>query len=243
MRIIAPCVNCAEEQKTPDASKLQILIGELDETGVVYLDCPKGHKSAVMYDARRYEVLLRSGGKALLQGYANESVASLSAALERAYEFYVRVVCRFKRIRQEEIDKAWKTVGSQSERQLGAFNFVFLLQENSAIKLDPKIPEIRNKIVHKGRIAKERDALEFGELVFKRIRRIEKAMASYSEAVDEESKHELAVQEKSIPKNMRFARLKVTSVVIDGENKVVGFPERFSDYLVALRQSMEKGLG
>jgi hypothetical protein len=112
----------------------------------------------VIFNARRHEVLLRSGGKALLAGFANEAMISLAAALERAYEFYIRVVCRQRKIGDEQIGAAWKEIGHLSERQLGAFGFLYLLENGEPLLLNKKITEIRNHIVHQGRIATEIEA-------------------------------------------------------------------------------------
>lgn len=242
MKIIAPCVVCAGEQKTPDVNGLNFIEGELDESGVVYITCEKGHDSAVMYDARRHEVLLRSGGAALLHGHANESISSFSAALERAYEFYIRVICRENKIDQVGIDKVWGSVSSQSERQFGAFSFLYLIHEKSPFELNNKIPEIRNKIIHKGRIAKNSEALEFAELIYSRVKEIERSLSKYVNSVEEESRFELNRQESSIPKSMEYGCLKIMEATVNKQGEATLGVKSFSEYLVALKQNMEKGL-
>src|SRR5690348_16078313 len=136
MKVPVPCIVCSRGRKP---GNLVFASGELDETGVVYAECEASHKTAVIYDARRYEVLLRSGAKALLGGFANEAIASLAAALERAYEFYIRVICRHRSIDDKQMVLAWKEVGSQSERQLGAFAFLYLIENGEPLLLNKKI--------------------------------------------------------------------------------------------------------
>lgn len=133
MRVPVPCLVCSRGRK---AGELVLALGELDETGVIYAKCEESHQTAVIYDARRYQVLLRSGGKALLGGFANEAIASLAAALERAYEFYIRVICRKNAIDEKQMSSAWKEVGHQSERQLGAFTFLYLMDNGRPLPLN-----------------------------------------------------------------------------------------------------------
>jgi hypothetical protein len=238
MRIPVPCVACSKAGK---GGGLVFAHGELDASGVVYAECPASHRTAVIYDARRYEVLLRSGAKALLSGFANEAIASLAAALERAYEFYVRVICRKHSIDKGQIAAAWKEVGSQSERQLGAFSFLYLIDNAKPLPLSKKIPEIRNRIVHQGRIAKEDDAKEFGRLVFDRIRDIERALAKYPDATNAEVSAEAEAQKQSLPLGMEYGSLRIMSMMAQA-GQVTGPVESFDDYLKGLEQSVAKGL-
>lgn len=87
----------------------------------------------------------------------------------------------------------------------------------------------------------EDEASTFGELVFERIRVIERALAQYETATEKECEREFEVQKASIPKDVEWGRLKTTTVrAADG--RVTGPIETFSEYLVALKQSTEKGL-
>jgi hypothetical protein len=47
-------------------------------------------------EAPRHHVLLYSAALAFIGGFANEAIAVLNTALERAYEHYIRVICRVK---------------------------------------------------------------------------------------------------------------------------------------------------
>lgn len=117
MRALATCPLCYDKRRTLDANALPtMLAGELDDVGYVHVNCPAGHYSIVIYNARRYEVLIRSAANAFVDGYTNEVVAVMSAALERAYEFYIRVSCRASGIPAGEMQAAWKVVAAQSER-------------------------------------------------------------------------------------------------------------------------------
>ena len=78
-----------------EKSGLPVLLpGEMHDSGVVFVTCPEGHRSAALYNHRKHEIFFASGAMALFDGYSNEAVSSFATALERLYEFYIRVVCR-----------------------------------------------------------------------------------------------------------------------------------------------------
>lgn len=237
MRITVPCYDCT---KGGPPGQMVLVDGELDDAGVVYVECPKKHRSAVVFNARRHEILIRSGAKALLQGFASESIFSMHAALERAYEFYIRAVCRHHNVPADQFEAAWKD-NDYSERQLGAFAFLYLQEVGQFLPLDKKkITEVRNRVIHKGHIATESEARKFGEAVFRRIRDIERALDRFPEAVKAEKAHQLDVQRKSIPPDIAQGTLEVLSVLVQ-DGKVTGPTATFEEYLSALQEGIRKG--
>lgn len=104
MKIPTFCPFCmAKEEFTnkPEETTLpQSLPGEMHDSGVIFVNCPEGHRSAVLYNHRRHEVFFASGAMALLDGYANEAASSFATALERFYEFCIRVICKKQSISQ-----------------------------------------------------------------------------------------------------------------------------------------------
>lgn len=241
MRVKVPCATCANVAD-PNKYEFQILDGELDDAGYVHVSCAKGHKSVVVYDSRRYEVLLQSASSALLEGYANEAISTFSTALERCYEFYIRVVLRSHGIALDKIDKAWKEVAAQSERQFGAFHFLHLLELGESLKLEPDIAKTRNSVVHRGKIATTADALNFGGLVYDRIKAIEDSLNKSEHDVEAEQKHEVKSQKEKVPEAMEYVVLKAFSVKVDpATNEVVGFPNTFQEYLAGVKRGKETG--
>jgi len=220
----------------------QIFDGELNDVGYVHVSCDKGHQSIVVYDSRRYEVLLQSASSALLEGYANEAISTFSTALERCYEFYIRVVLRSRGIPPEQIEKAWKEVAAQSERQFGAFHFLRLLEHGEPLKINPNIAKTRNSVVHRGKIATTDDALAFGELVYNRIKGIEASLSKNEKDVETEQKHEVDSQKQQVPAGIEHVVLKPFSVKIDvATNEVVGLPSTFQEYLAGVERGKETG--
>jgi hypothetical protein len=238
VRLSVPCSACLEGR--PATDPFLLVQGELDDKGIVQIECLKGHRSAVIFNARRYEILLRSGAKAPLQGFASESIFSMHAALERAYEFFIRVTCRHHKISPERIDAAWKGLAKQSERQLGAFSLLYLLEMGEPLPLPEAITKMRNDVVHKGHIATEVEARKFGEMVFRRIREIEQALASLPEAARAETEHELEEQQRSIPAGLEHGVFEVHSVQHQ-DGVVTGPSSTFEQYLTGVEQGLAKG--
>lgn len=244
MKAIAACPACMQAQVTSGIQPtFKPISGELDDLGYIHVNCDLGHHSIVIYDARRYEVLMQSAAQAFVDGYTNEVVAVMAAALERAYEFYIRVSCRAKRISPDNIDAAWKTVASQSERQFGAFQFLYLIDHGKAFKLDKTITEVRNSIIHKGRIAREKEALNFSENIFKHIRMIEDSIHSkFSQYASEQGTHEIEIQKALVPEGVASIILKNQTVRFDpSKGKVIGIAASFSDLTNAVLQRRSRG--
>ena len=66
----------------------------------------------------------------------------------------------------------WKQVANQSERQLGAYYFLWYTFFGETPEfLDRRKVELRNSVIHKGRLATKEESEEFGEYVFDYIRR------------------------------------------------------------------------
>lgn len=239
MRIKIPCVECAGEPGS-NPGAMRFFWGEFDEEGRVRLTCNLKHETVVIWDAPRHQILLQSAAMAYLGGFANEAIAVLNTALERAYEFYIRVICRAKEL---SIDAAWKQVAAQSERQVGAFVFLYLLSEGSCPPPAHELAAIRNRVVHRGEIANSQTAAAFGEEVFKRIRQIEEALKKHAQHARAELDTDLAAQERTLPpmRPTAVARVKMTSVEVRGD-QVVGEAATFHDFVASLREARMKNM-
>jgi hypothetical protein len=54
------------------------------------VECSRGHRSFILLQQQRFEVLLQIGAYAIVDGCAREAVSSFTASLERFYEFFIR---------------------------------------------------------------------------------------------------------------------------------------------------------
>ncbi|OBZ22465.1 hypothetical protein BS643_17900 [Pseudomonas protegens] len=152
--------------------------------------CPEGHKLVAILSNRPFELLFQSGLEALTDGYLRESVSSFAAALERLYEFSIRVQLTDANLNLNELDLMWKTVASQSERQLGMYIGMRTLKEGKQpTVLSQSESEFRNRVIHKGYFPEFKEAFKFGEVVFRLI-------SEEVSRLDECSKDAVATQAK-----------------------------------------------
>ena len=80
------------------------------------------------------------------------------------------MACEFEEMTLEEFDKTWKIISSFSERQVGAYSFIYLSYFGKAPSvLSGKFKELRNKVVHKGYIPSKDEATEYGERVLNEV--------------------------------------------------------------------------
>lgn len=176
MRATGSCVMCMKEAAnrlaaTGESTPVRLsYYAEMDDNGIVYLTCDKGHTTAAVHLSRKHQVLFQSGCHALLDHYTNEAVSTFSAALERTYEFFLRVAYRKLGLSSARFDTSWKHVKAQSERQFGAFLFLFPVIAGESFKLPEKIPQLRNKVIHRGYIASFDEVMEYAAIIFKLIR-------------------------------------------------------------------------
>ena len=110
-----------------------------------------------------------------MDGYYRDAVASFSSSLERFYEFYIASILFKNGVSDNDIAENWKTVSNSSERQFGAFAFVYLLEEKivppGIESVKPKelggkqFKNFRNNIIHRGDIPNKEQALCFGQTI------------------------------------------------------------------------------
>lgn len=185
-----PCTECSVRYVD------EMLLVEQQDDGSYDLTCSAGHRTTVWLQNHKFELLFDSGGLALLDGHSREAVSSIAAALERFMEFYVRIVAlkhlagqepleeiikRFSASKYEPFEETWKRVSRQSERQIGAFLFIYLFENG---KPPPFIDEckmqsygkenkaFRNAVIHDGYTPSQEQVVEYGEQVFQFINTI-----------------------------------------------------------------------
>ncbi len=159
MLMLATCFRCLDlSSRQP---KIVFYRAELHDTGVVVGTCPNGHGQTIIVQNHKFELLFESGGLALLDGHTREAVSSFHAALERFYEFYIRVIGLKHNIPSTVMEKGWKEISNQSERQYGAFCALYLLENKSAFHLDEKLVRFRNDVIHKGYMPGQKKVIDY----------------------------------------------------------------------------------
>lgn len=132
--------------------------------------CGAGHELDISVGYHDFQILFEISINAMYDGYYREAIGSLTASYERFIEFFIRLITISLGITESEIEKSWKQVASQSERQLGAFLFMYLMTYKEAPPLlSTGRVKLRNNVIHKGMIPTRADCSNYGNDVIKVI--------------------------------------------------------------------------
>lgn len=178
MRIEIKCNVCSRNQAEENSSFVRYSrLCSVRDDGIYEFECPEGHRSITVLRTPKHEVLFAIASNALLDGYLREAMASFATSLERFYEFVIRVICRAKSIPQQNIAQCWKSVSKQSERQLGAFTMLWFVEMGDPPDLLPTtMVELRNKVIHQGKVPTYQECIKFGQAVVDIISPVERKM-------------------------------------------------------------------
>lgn len=160
-------MKCLQEYGEPSGEFTRV---EFKDDSYYELTCSSGHTTATVLQQHKFEILFDIGAHAILDGYYREAVSSFTSSLERFYEFSIRVILEKCSESDDLFLAAWKKVSSQSERQLGAFIFLWA----SMFKEDPSLlsqgmTTFRNEVIHKGKIPTKEEAMKYGDAVLEAI--------------------------------------------------------------------------
>lgn len=150
---------------------------EPTNTGHFEATCKAGHEFKLSAAYHNFQILFEIGLHAICDGYYREAIGSFTACYERFLEFFVKLIVRAEGIETELLDNSWSKVSSQSERQLGAYIFLYLLtfKEVPPVLSQSKV-KLRNSVIHKGLIPTRIDSLKYGDavstIVFQVLRRL-----------------------------------------------------------------------
>ena len=89
MQMFAMCMECVKKLGQPSFEPFWVSYYD-DRIG--YMECSQGHKTALLLQSQKFEVLLESGANALAAGFTFEAASTFSAALERFFEFCLQVI-------------------------------------------------------------------------------------------------------------------------------------------------------
>lgn len=189
--------------------------------------CSNGHEFRTILQEQKHEILFEIGAHAIIDGYYREAVSSFTSSLERFHEFAIRCLLAKLGVPEPNADTAWNRVSSQTERQFGAFVFLWLSNFHEApALLSPTEVKFRNDVVHKGKIPTKDAALRFGNRVFDILRpqvralqwRLPEAVGNVLHRRLREAMSEMG-EEKVISSMGGGLILSASSVLSDSENK------------------------
>jgi hypothetical protein len=167
MRLPFPCMKCFKEGGSP----FDLSWREFTDSGVYEVTCRNGHDTTFILQEQKFEILFDIGAYAIQDGYYREAISSFTSSLERFYEFSIQVLLFKKDFNYEAFCDTWKLVSNQSERQLGAFVFLYFQRFNQKPQLlsDSNV-KLRNQVVHKGKIPTKSEAISYGQSVLDVVR-------------------------------------------------------------------------
>lgn len=135
------------------------------------LECPKGHRFRANVLYHEFQKLFEVAVNALADDYYREAVGSFAASYERFMELFVRIAMKANKTDSDELKKGWKKISRQSERQLGAFIILFVLEFGTQPPLLASAQiELRNNVVHQGYFPTKEESLKYGGAVLDSIR-------------------------------------------------------------------------
>jgi hypothetical protein len=160
MRLPITCLHCMREGSK---SAKPFTLAEWNDEGRYEAICPKGHSAIIILQGQKFELLFDIGAHAIIDGYYREAVSSFASSLERFFEFFTTSVLFQCGVDVETVSKGWKLVSAQSERQLGAFIFLYVRElKKIPTLLATNSVSFRNDVIHKGVVPSRKQALKFG---------------------------------------------------------------------------------
>jgi len=129
--------------------------------------CPAGHDVLVATQTLRHEMLFEIGLNAIRDKYFREAVSSFAASAKRFYEFAIRVFGKCDLVPEDVIEGSWKAIATQSERQFGAYVWLYVSHyKRLPTLLSRNMIELRNEVVHKGVLPSRDKSIAFGKNVY-----------------------------------------------------------------------------
>jgi len=194
MKLRFNCMQCFQENGHP---LFEFHPVELNDAGLYTFTCNFGHETTTVIQQQKFEVLFDLGALALIDGYPREAITSIASSLERFYEFYIKVICLKHKINIDNFKSSWKHIASQSERQFGAYIFLYLIENKNKepLVIDNEKPtlenvskrhtktwkEFRNAVVHKGYIPSTTETLAYGNIVYSHLNELIKDLKNNCE--------------------------------------------------------------
>jgi len=168
VRLLIPCMKCLQAYGEAGVKFARVSVRD---DGKYELTCSHGHRATTVLQQQKFEVLFDIGAHAVLDGYYREAISCFAASLERFYEFSIRALLSRTSGSDGLFKTCWKSVSSQSERQLGAFIFLWAsIFDAPPALLSIKHVGFRNDVIHKGKIPTMEEAIVFGDSILNVLR-------------------------------------------------------------------------
>lgn len=157
MRFVLECLDCLF-QNASTASKGDIFptvlrYGEVNSDLLIEFNCAAGHNQLAYFHLEHFDMLYLAAVDSFFKGCYSESIMGFSVALERIYELFTKVAFVEHDKDISDVEMYWKGMGSQSERQYGAFCTMYHFMTGKVWKINGEKVKFRNNVIHSGLIA------------------------------------------------------------------------------------------
>ncbi|WP_338630400.1 hypothetical protein [Clostridium baratii] len=244
MKILCMCSKCIfESVETGIFDGLERkYINEVNDEGIYFVECDKGHKAYNIVDNEKFEILFDMGLEALNKGFRQESVLCFTTSFERFREWVIRVILTKNNVEKDDFDKVWSYVSKQSERQLGAFYFLYLQEFGDQPEMISQgVSEFRNEVIHKGVIPNYEKTYNYGKYIYEYINKVLKKLEDdcYSEAKSKiKFDREHALRKKYNIKNKDAGKQNI----VNGICSTVKRSEEYETFEEALKRIKERDM-
>lgn len=231
MRLTLSCMQCLQENGRPGGAS-QI---EVRDDGCYMATCPSGHRTVTVLQQHKFEVLFEIGAHAILDGYYREAVSSFTSSLERFYEYTIRILLEKSSGSDDLFQAAWKNVSNMSERQLGAFIFLWSnhFKENPLL-LPTGLITFRNEVIHKGKIPSREEAVKYGDAVLAVLRpKIKNINETLPEQVLSSSFRQVMASAEKAGTSQGVGTMSINTILGQGSN-VDGPEKRLEEHLIVV---------
>ena len=99
------CTECAKEYELP---RLEMYKFAYNDSLTAVIKCKYGHESLMVLQNEKFEVLFDFACEAFLKGDYRNAVFNAADALERFYEFFVKVIMIKNKVTKEQVQEAYK---------------------------------------------------------------------------------------------------------------------------------------
>lgn len=245
MRLYLICKECVAEAKAEEKGDFSRALNPALYTRQSFYEftCRSGHTNTIILKEQLFEVLFEMAAVAYVEDYYRDAVATAAAALERFYEFVIKLLLRNKNVNEESIEKLWKQVSKQSERQLGAYLFLFLSELSvEPISLLSDEAGFRNTVIHQGHIPTKKEAFEFLLSIYSIIKDI--LLILYDHKMKDSIEHSIKLHEKTTMKEAgerEFTHMSTATIVRLWNYSEDHYDTPLVDHLDALKEK-QKGI-
>lgn len=162
------CLDQADQKNEKyDFNPQDVTLVELNDEGIYSFKCSHNHIQWIFTNEEIFQILYDLGIRSLCDGYTREAVANFVTALERFYEFMIKFFLISENINEESIEKYWKIIARQSERQFSAYLSLYFNKTKRLPQIQSdKWIEFRNKIIHSGHIPSESKTLKYAQYTY-----------------------------------------------------------------------------